>query len=143
MNLLYIPQVAEERMKQRGFDWQWLDSDSLRFWYTLPPFVSYPDSNEMVWFNQIHAHHATYYKAHPKWTGLNIPDDLYPLHATYGDGEELEAEYGQQIRELGWKNAVGFQWRKGDVMVVDNLKVLHARLSFKGKRKVVVGLTDD
>ena len=130
-------------MKERGYDWEWQDDSSLCFWYTLPAFMKHPETGEDLWFNQCHSHHATYYKAHPDFIDLNMPDKKFPMHSTYGDSEKIEPEFLQQIRELGWKNAVGFQWNAGDVLVLDNWTVQHARLGFQGPRKLLCGLAVD
>ena len=86
--------------------------------------------------------HASYFKAHPSFYDKIIPDNKYPLHGTYGDGEEFEPEFLQQIREAGWRSAVGIPLQKGDVLLLDNMLVQHARLSFKGNRKVVVAIAN-
>ena len=135
-------QSAEAKMKELGFKWEWYDNNSsLTFWYIMDAFAKHYITGEKVWFNQAHAMHISYFKAHPSFHGVDVPDNKYPLHCTYGDGEELEPEFIQQIRDAGWSNAVGIPWTKGDVVVLDNMLVQHARLSFKGERKVVVALT--
>ena len=73
--------------------------------------------------------------------GITLPDHMYPTHTTYGDGSEIDPEVIEHIRATGWKNAVGFPWRKGDVLVLDNLAVQHGRLSFKGDRQIMAYLT--
>lgn len=76
--------------------------------------------------------------------GITLENDsLYPAHAMYGDGTEIEPEVIQHIRATNWQCTVGFQWRSGDVAVVDNLAVMHARLSFTGKRRILSFLTSD
>lgn len=45
-----------------------------------------------------------------------------------------------EAKELGkaeWKNAVIFQWKQGDILVIDNLQVAHSRLNTKPKRKIL------
>lgn len=73
--------------------------------------------------------------------GVTLPDHMYPTHTTYGDGSEIDPEVIEHIRATGWKNAVGFPWRKRDVLVLDNLAVQHGRLSFKGDRQILAYLT--
>ncbi len=130
-------------MADLGFEWEWSDDKKmLTFWYTMSPFATHPESGEKIWFNQAHAMHISYFKAHPSFHDREIPDNKYPLHCTYGNGEEIEPEFVQQIRDAGWSSAVGIPWKKGDVVVLDNMLVQHARLSFEGERKVVVALTN-
>jgi alpha-ketoglutarate-dependent taurine dioxygenase len=45
-----------------------------------------------------------------------------------------------EAKELGkaeWKNAVIFEWKQGDILVIDNLQVAHGRLNTKLKRKIL------
>ena len=38
--------------------------------------------------------------------------------------------------------AIRFDWKKGDVVMVDNMIVAHARDPFEGARKIVVAMGD-
>lgn len=45
-----------------------------------------------------------------------------------------------EAKELGqaeWKNAVVFQWKQGDILVIDNLQVAHSRLNTQQPRKIL------
>lgn len=44
---------------------------------------------------------------------------------------------------MSWSCAVGFRWRKGDLLVLDNLTVQHGRIGFTGKREILVHLMTD
>ncbi|XP_077977805.1 dapdiamide synthesis protein DdaC-like [Glandiceps talaboti] len=132
--------VVEKFLKGRRMDYQWEKDGSLSYWYTLPGFVTHPKTGEDVWFNHIHAHHASYFKYHPMWSHLDLPDNRYPFHSYYGDGSELEEETVQHVRNVLWNVAVGCQLQKGDVVAVDNVYVQHARLGFSGERKLLVSL---
>ena len=68
----------------------------------------------------------------------NLPFDKYPYQTYYGDGSEIEPVVLENIRAVTWSCAVGFRWRTGDVLVIDNLAVQHARMSFTGQRKLFV-----
>ena len=71
----------------------------------------------------------------------NVPFDKYPYHTYYGDGSEIEPVVLENIRAVTWSCAVGFRWRTGDVLVIDNLAVQHARMSFTGQRKILAVLS--
>ena len=77
------------------------------------------------------------------YVDADVPDDKYPINTYYGDGSEIEPEVLQHVRAVSWSCAVGFQWRKGDLLVMDNLTVQHGRMGFTGERKVLVHLTAD
>ncbi|BAY24657.1 hypothetical protein NIES2100_44520 [Calothrix sp. NIES-2100] len=45
-----------------------------------------------------------------------------------------------EAKELGkaeWKNSVIFQWKQGDILIMDNLQVAHSRLNTKLPRKIL------
>ena len=52
----------------------------------------------------------------------------------YGDGEEFEKECLDQIRTASWENATAVKLDKGDLILVDNHLIQHARMSYKGER---------
>lgn len=55
------------------------------------------------------------------------------------DGQSInmtEAE-AKELGQAEWKNAVIFQWKQGDILVIDNLQVAHSRLNTKLKRKIL------
>ena len=127
-------------MVRLGVEWEWQANNDLIYWYVLEPMQPHYITGEEVWFNQAHAMHASFFKAHPSFYYKNLPNNKYPFHSTYGDGEEFEPEFVQQIRDAGWRSAVGIPWEKGDVLLLDNMLVQHARLDFEGERKVLVAL---
>ncbi|XP_070568562.1 dapdiamide synthesis protein DdaC-like [Ptychodera flava] len=128
-------------MDEYGMAYRWESDGSVAYWYNRPAFITHPKTGQEVWFNQLNAHHATFFKNHPKWADLDIPDDKYSCHVYYGDGSEVEEEALQHIREVLWELSVGFQMQRGDVIALDNVFALHARLGFKGDRRLLVSLS--
>jgi len=133
---------AEEEMTRLGVEWEWQKNNDLTYWYLLDAMQPHFITGEEIWFNQAHAMHASFFKAHPSFYQKNIPDNQYPFHSTYGDGEEFEPDFLRQIRDAGWRSAVGIPWAKGDVLLLDNMLVQHARLDFEGQRKILVALSN-
>ncbi|KAL9980779.1 hypothetical protein ACROYT_G009417 [Oculina patagonica] len=133
---------VEEFLQRQKFNYEWeTDTGNLYYWYTLPPLATHPITGRKIWFTQPNVHHNTYYKESPMFDGVTLPDHMYPTHTQYGDGSEIDPEVIEHIRATGWRNAVGFPWRKRDVLVMDNLAVQHGRLSFKGDRLILAYLT--
>jgi hypothetical protein len=44
------------------------------------------------------------------------------------------------IGDLYWELAVQFPWREGDVLMLDNMLIAHARNPYAGERKIVVAM---
>ena len=63
-----------------------------------------------------------------------------PRQVYFGDGgiipDETMAIIGQAYEDC----AVRFEWRKGDVVMLDNMLAAHARDPFEGPRKIVVAM---
>jgi hypothetical protein len=62
------PEV-EEYLTSKGYQWEWGEDDSLTYWKNFPAVVPHPVTGERCWFNQIHAHHKTFYTNHPFFRG--------------------------------------------------------------------------
>lgn len=76
--------------------------------------------------------------------GVTFESDFhYPSHSTYGDGTDIELEVIQHIRAIKWQCSVGVQWEKSDMMVFDNLKAMHGRMSYDGERRLLVYMSSD
>ena len=129
------------RAKEQGYNVRWDESGDLYVWQIRSPFLRHPVTKEKVWFNQVTIHNGSYYNSLKGFIGKEIPDDKFPNHTYYGDGSEIEPEVIQHIRATSWACAVGFRWKSGDLLVLDNLAVQHGRVGFTGDRKVLVYLT--
>jgi len=46
----------------------------------------------------------------------------------------------EEVSDLYWKTSVSFPWRQGDILMLDNMLVAHARNPFEGARKIVVAM---
>lgn len=73
----------------------------------------------------------------------DLPNHHYSCQTYYGDGSEIEPAVLQHIRAVTWSCAVGFPWQNGDLLVVDNLAVQHARMSFTGPRRILAMLSEN
>jgi hypothetical protein len=69
-------------------------------------------------------------------------EDEFPRNVTYGDGSAIAEADLENIREAFKQEITIFQWRTGDVLIVDNMLVSHGRNPYKGKRRVLVGMFD-
>jgi len=65
--------------------------------------------------------------------GLRAVDDLTP--ETIVPREQME-----ELDRLYWKTAKAFPWQNGDIIMLDNMLVAHARKPFTGARKIVVAM---
>ena len=134
---------VEARCQLAGIQWEWLDHDELQIRTPCPAIIEHPITGEKSFFNQVQLHHI--YCLDP-----DVRDDLLglfgaqrmPRHVYYGDGSPIEDDVMRQLGELYEQCAVRFDWRKGDVILLDNMLAAHARDPFEGPRKIVVAMGD-
>eukprot|EP00403_Amphidinium_massartii_P023155 CAMPEP_0178398596 /NCGR_PEP_ID=MMETSP0689_2-20121128/14854_1 /TAXON_ID=160604 /ORGANISM="Amphidinium massartii, Strain CS-259" /LENGTH=466 /DNA_ID=CAMNT_0020019363 /DNA_START=109 /DNA_END=1509 /DNA_ORIENTATION=- len=97
------------------------------------PINRHPVTGKPVWFCNIH-NHSRYLRDRRPCT---VPEvgmtDVY-----YGDLSKIPPEDVLAINAACEKNIVKVMMQKGDVILLDNYRVLHGRLTFKGDRKHAV-----
>ena len=83
------------------------------------------------WFNQMIVYHSG------QSSNLEMPP-----HASYdvvfGDGSPLPTDVVERCRRIHDENSVDIPWQEGDMMIVDNLCVMHGRRAYKAPRKILV-----
>lgn len=126
----------EKKARQQGSNITWGPCGDLHVWQNRPAFIHHPTTGKKTWFNQVATHHSSYFRLLPGWAEL--PDHTMPGNTQYGDGSAIEPAVLQHIVSSKWSCAVGFKWRKGDLLVLDNLAAQHGRVGFKGDRKILV-----
>jgi hypothetical protein len=65
-----------------------------------------------------------------------------PRNVYYGDGSPIEDAVVDEINRVYWRNAIGFTWRAGDILMLDNMLIAHARNPYSGPRKIVVAMAE-
>jgi hypothetical protein len=134
-NIAPTREAAEAYLARSGCEWTWDYNGiegSLLIHRVLPALVPHPDEPDgpLLWFNQIHAHHRTFYQdCHPDFEGQT--KGPWPVDTKYGDGSEIEDETISYIREAVWAASVSVPMKLGNLVVVDNYRALHGRLGFE------------
>jgi alpha-ketoglutarate-dependent taurine dioxygenase len=134
-------QSVEDYCRGAGITAEWIDGDTLRTTQVRPCMVAHPVTGEQIWFN--HAaffHTSTLAPAvrdvlHATYRGSELPHQTY-----YGDGSEIEDDVAASIRTAYRNASARFDWRRGDVLLLDNMLMAHAREPFRGDRKIVVAM---
>ena len=68
--------------------------------------------------------------------------DAMPLSISYGDGSPISDEEMAEIRRATWENSVIFAWRKGDLLILDNILTGHGRMNVQPPRKILTAFAD-
>ncbi|HSL84274.1 MAG TPA: TauD/TfdA family dioxygenase, partial [Thermoanaerobaculia bacterium] len=131
---------VERRCREDGTDCRWL-GDDLQTRQACPAVTRHPDTGERVWFNQIQLHHPACLEPDVRRSMLEVfGEDRLPRNVVYGDGEPIPDEVVETVSETYWETSVAFPWREGDVLLLDNMLVAHARKPYSGRRKIVVAM---
>lgn len=122
------------------YEWN-VGSAELRTKQICQSILLHPDTKEKVWFNQAHLFHVS---------GLPENDKNYlikefgieglPRNSFYGDGSEIDVNDLNTIRQIYENEQIVFPWKRGDIMILDNILMTHGRMPFTGERKVVVAM---
>jgi len=132
---------VEAFCRRSGIEWRWLDDDALSTRQRCQGVERHPVSGEMVWFNQAHLFHASNLMPEVRASLLElVGEDLLPRNVCWADGSRIEDAVLEQVRAVLEEETVSFAWQPGDVLMLDNMLVAHARTPFSGPRKVVVAM---
>ncbi len=108
-----------------------------------PAVIRHPRSGKDVFFNQVLLHHpaALDPKVRKALQSMLKDGQGFPRDVCFGDGGTIPDEWIAEVLRAHIRVAATFAWRPGDVVVVDNYAVSHARRPFSGARQhhVVLG----
>ena len=132
---------VERQCLASGMRWEWLGADNLRIAQHCPAIVAHPETGELSFFNQVQLHHTACLEPEVRSNLISLfgPGHL-PRNVYYGDGSAIEDAVMQVIGEAYEDCAVRFSWQKGDMVMLDNMLVAHARDPFEGERKICVAM---
>jgi alpha-ketoglutarate-dependent taurine dioxygenase len=68
--------------------------------------------------------------------------DVMPVQILYGDGTPIPPDEMAEIRRATWSHSVLFRWKKGDILVLDNILTGHGRMNVEGPRKILTSFAD-
>ncbi len=136
--------VVEEKCRRMGCEFRWTGGDWLRIERKRPASIEHPETRQRVWFNQVHLFEFT-----PRFVGWRrylatralYPRDRLYVQAMLGDGSRIRQSCINELLDVLDQHAVHFPWRKGDVLVLDNILAMHGRAAFTGDRRVLVAMT--
>jgi amino acid adenylation domain-containing protein len=134
---------VEEYCRAASIDFEWKAGGGLRTRQLCPAVVRHPQTNELVFFNQLQLHHISCLAPAVRESLLSMmkEEDL-PRNVYYGDGSPIEDSVVDYLRELSQKLCVSFPWQEQDILMLNNMLVAHSRNPFVGERKIVVAMGD-
>ncbi|KAL3840849.1 hypothetical protein ACJIZ3_025440 [Penstemon smallii] len=122
--------VAEERAGKLNMKLEWTD-DGVKTIMGPIPAVKYDETRQRkIWFNSMVA-------AYTGWEDARND----PVKAvTFGDGTPLPGHIIYDCLKILEEESIAIPWQKGDVLLIDNLAVLHSRRPFDPPRRILASL---
>ncbi len=125
---------------------EWVGDDQLRTYERRDAIARHPVTGEEVWFNYAHGFHISRMDSGIREALSTSPEDtdeqLWPNNVYWGDGSEIDGEVINVVNDIVEKCTVQFDWRTGDVLIVDNMLAAHGRRPFSGPRRILLKIAE-
>jgi alpha-ketoglutarate-dependent taurine dioxygenase len=134
---------VESYCREHLIGYKWLDGERLQTVQVRQAVGRHPQSGEWVWFNQSHLFHINNLPpAIREVLKQSLQESDWPRNSYYGNGAPIESEALEQIAAAYRDCAVPIDWRRGDVLMLDNMLASHGREPFTGNRKIAVAMAE-
>ncbi len=133
--------AVESHCREADIAFEWKDGDRLRTRAVRRAVAVHPQIAERVWFNHVAFFHVSTLEASIR-DGLltTMAEEDLPANTYYGDGSVIEPEVLDEIRDAYRRATVSFTWRRGDILLLDNMLTAHSRAPYAGERRILVGM---
>lgn len=126
---------VERQCVAQGLAFAWFDGDILQTEYKTVATGSLADGR-MTMFHQIALHHPVFLPVEVREYFCSYdPSNRPPREVLLGDGSDMPDRWAQAIVDAQIDAGLFFQWRMGDILILDNGIMAHARSTYKGDRE--------
>jgi alpha-ketoglutarate-dependent taurine dioxygenase len=127
---------------RQGSECTWLPGGTLQVTTRCQALARHPETGQEVWFNQADQWHpsALAPRVRALYEGLLGKDQL-PHDCRYADDAPIEESVMAKIRQTLNQCKLLFDWKQCDLLVIDNILMMHGRESFTGERKTLAYLS--
>ncbi|MBZ5490664.1 MAG: TauD/TfdA family dioxygenase [Acidobacteriia bacterium] len=137
------PEELEEYCRRARIEMEWIGPEQLRTRQVRPALLRHPQTGDELWFNHIAFWHASSLEESIRKVLLaEYSEQGLPYNVFYGDGEPIDDSVVTHLREAYEAETVKFPWQRGDILLLDNMRVAHGRSPFSGPRKILVSMGD-
>jgi alpha-ketoglutarate-dependent taurine dioxygenase len=131
---------VERQCAEAGMTAEWTD-EGLCVRNLAPAVTTHPRTGEKLFFNQIQLHHTRCLDPATRAALQQLfSEEQMPRSVRFGDGTPIPDEVVDRLGELYEELCVETPWETGDLIVLDNMLVAHARRPFGGSRKILVAM---
>lgn len=135
--------AVESHCRAADIAFEWKDGNRLRTRAVRQAVAVHPQTTERVWFNHVAFFHVSTLEA-SVCDGLlaTMAEEDLPANTYYGDGSAIETDVLDEIRDAYQRAIVSFTWRRGDILLLDNMLMAHSRRPYEGERRILVGMAE-
>ena len=106
--------VVEDYCQSAGIQFDWREDNGLRTRQTCPAVARHPKTSEMVFFNQIQAHHISFLDDDVRRSLVSLFGmEGLPRNVYYGDGAGIEESVIDEIRRVYREATIAFPGTTG------------------------------
>lgn len=137
---------VERICNEKGYQYQW-NNDWLEITRQAPA-IKNPDQHfdYAYWFNQAHLYHSNP-RSRGGWLNHILSSILYmkqstkPYDISLENGEAIPRDIIYKVYDVLDQHTIKFDWKNQDVLLLDNIKMLHGRAPYKGQRRILVSMS--
>jgi hypothetical protein len=134
----------ERTLAKTGARAEWRADGSLRVTWRTRPVLLHPRTGQACFFSHVAFFHQSSLPEELRGDLLDACGPLgLPNNTFYGDGGAIPDEVIAQVSAAYRRHEQVFDWRRGDLLFVDNMLCAHARRRFTGERQVLIALCDE
>lgn len=134
---------VERKCRAGRVEPEWRDGNALRTRAVRAVVHPHAVTGEPLWFNHIVLFHESSLDPAVREGLIDIYGaDGLPNNTYYGDGASIPDEIVDHLRRCYRAASVRFDYRRDDLLVVDNMATAHGREPFTGPRRIAVAMAD-
>ncbi|ARN73231.1 TauD/TfdA family dioxygenase [Oceanicoccus sagamiensis] len=149
-------QAIEKLLHDNDMDFEWESNGDLITYKKVNPIVRHPELNRQALnINLFHCDALTVDYEHLrerfsplKWHAVNQLQRFVrnshksTIRTHWGDKELISSQEARYLQTLFWQHSTIFTWRRGDILLLDNIAFSHGRLNVSGPRLILASLAD-
>lgn len=143
--------AIEKESRQQGFTPSWGTSGVLKLTHETPAFRAHPTTGDRIWFNHFGVLHSASWADEFAHAALHLDSAKYALlahvfyaldwlmhtfigsealgqHVTHHGGVPFAPQHQWHARRLMWRHTLTKPWQQGDLIILDNYRIAHARM---------------
>lgn len=138
---------AEGYLARHGVEYRWLTDDALYTRWPTTAFVEVEGRGTLSWCNAIlHYDPRSYFSETPdpsrreRAARMFAPERRLPFDSSWDDGTRLSDGDMAALLAAHKSASRAWRWEAGDVLIIDNTRMMHGREPYSGERRILVAM---